>query len=105
MLAVPSTTESAPAPATARRDAIAPARRDAIATAAAIAAFRRLQTKVAAIMLAHERPDGGLICERVRPGAPPLFYRVTAGGRVQADRRYDLVAPGFAPVPLPAGID
>lgn len=81
-----------------------PARRDATATAAAIAAFRRLQTKVGTIMLAHERPDGGLICERLRPGAPPLFYRVSASGRVHADRRYESAARRFAPVPLPSGI-
>lgn len=74
-------------------------------TAAAIAAFRRLQTKVGAIMLAHERPDGGLICERIRPGAPSLFYRVSASGRVHADRRYDSAVHRFASVPLPAGID
>jgi hypothetical protein len=75
------------------------------ATDAAVAAFRRLQTKVGTIMLAYERPDGGLICERRRPGAPPLFYGVSAGGRVQADRRYESAVQRFVTVPLPAGVD
>ncbi|HLI60937.1 MAG TPA: hypothetical protein VKV21_14845 [Solirubrobacteraceae bacterium] len=74
-------------------------------TAAAIAAFRRLQTKVGAIMLAHARPDGSLICERLRPGAPSLFYAVSAAGRVSPDPRYDSAARSFAPIPLPVGID
>lgn len=86
---------------TARSD-LASARREP--TPAAIAAFRRLQTKVGAIMLAHERPDGSLICERLRTGAPPLFYRVSASGCVHADRRFDSAAGRFAPVPLPAGV-
>ena len=77
----------------------------AAATDAAVAAFRRLQTKVGTIMLAYERPDGGLICERSRPGAPPLFYRVSPSGRVHADRRYDWEAQRFVRVPLPAEID
>ncbi len=80
--------------------ALAPATTDA-----AIAAFRRLQTRVGTIMLAYERPDGGLICERHRPGAPPLFYRVTASGRVHGDRRYECTAQRFVAVPLPSGID
>jgi hypothetical protein len=88
MSAVPSTSALAPA-----------------ATAAAIAAFRRLQTRVGTIMLAYERPDGGLICERCRPGAPPLFYRVSPSGRVQADRRYDWSVQRFVGVPLPADLD
>ena len=88
MSAVPST--SALAPAT---------------TDAAVAAFRRLQTKVGTIMLAYERSDGGLICERRRPGAPPLFYRVSPTGQVHADRRYESGAQRFVAVPLPAGID
>ncbi len=75
------------------------------ATDAAVAAFRRLQTKVGTIMLAYERPDGGLICERHRPGAPPLFYGVTASGRVFGDQRYESTAQRFVAVPLPAGID
>jgi hypothetical protein len=74
-------------------------------TDAAVAAFRRLQTRVGSIMLAHERPDGSLICERSRPGVPSLFYRVTASGRIDADRRYDCSAHRFVPVPLPFGID
>lgn len=82
-----------------------PAPGDHQITDAAVAAFRRLQTSVGTIMLAYERPDGGLICERHRPGAPPLFYRVTPGGRVRADRRYDSAVRRFVPVPLPAGID
>jgi hypothetical protein len=86
--AVPSTSALAPA-----------------ATDAAVAAFRRLQTKVGTIMLAYQRPDGGLICERSRPGAPPLFYRVSPSGRVHADRRYDWEAQRFVRVPLPAEID
>jgi len=92
MRAVPSITTAAPGVALATTDA-------------AIAAFRRLQTKVGTIMLAHERPDGGLICERRRPGAPPLFYRVTPSGGVSADRRYDWTTQRFVPVPLPAGVD
>jgi hypothetical protein len=88
MSAVPSTTALAPE-----------------TTDAAVAAFRRLQTKVGTIMLAYERSDGGLICERRRPGAPPLFYRVTAAGRVEADHRYECGAHRFVAVPLPAGID
>jgi hypothetical protein len=74
-------------------------------TEAALAAFRRLQTRVGTIMLAHERPDGGLICERRRPGVPSLFYRVTPAGRFDGDRRYDWSARRFVPVPLPLGID
>jgi hypothetical protein len=88
MSAVPSTSALVPA-----------------ATDAAVAAFRRLQTKVGTIMLAYERPDGGLICERSRPGAPPLFYRVSASGRVHGDHRYECSVQGFVAVPLPAGID
>ncbi|HTU29123.1 MAG TPA: hypothetical protein VMF07_07060 [Solirubrobacteraceae bacterium] len=95
MPAVPFTSGLAPAPSGNVREG----------TDAAVAAFRRLQTKVGTIMLAHERPDGGLICERHRPGAPPLFYRVSPSGRVQADRRYDWNLQRFVPVPLPAGID
>jgi hypothetical protein len=88
MSAVPSTSALAPT-----------------ATDAAVAAFRRLQTKVGTIMLAYERPDGGLICERSRPGAPSLFYRVSPSGRVHADRRYDWNRQRFVAVPLPAGLD
>ena len=90
MYAVPSTTGPGPSRG---------------ATEAAIAAFRRLQMKVGTIMLAYERPDGGLICERQSPGAPPLYYRVTASGGVDPDRRYDSTARRFLPVPLPTGID
>jgi hypothetical protein len=71
-------------------------------TNAAVAAFRRLQTEVGTIMLAYERPDGGLICERIRPGVPPLFYRVSPSGRVHSDRRYDWNLQRFVAVPLPA---
>jgi hypothetical protein len=87
MSAVPSTSALAPA-----------------ATDAAVAAFRRLQTKVGTIMLAYERPDGGLICERSRPGAPPLFYRVGSGGRIHGDHRYECSVRRFVAVPLPAAI-
>ena len=95
MSAVSSTTALAPAPSAAGQEI----------TDAAIAAFRRLQTMVGTIMLAYERPDGGLICERHRPGAPPLFYRVSPSGRVHADRRYEWSLQRFAQIPLPAGID
>jgi len=78
---------------------------DVHVTDAALAAFRRLQTRVGTIMLAHERPDGGLICERSRPGVPSLFYRVSPGGRVQPDHRYDSRERCFVPVPLPSGVD
>ena len=78
---------------------------DVHVTDAAHAAFRRLQTRVGTIMLAHERPDGGLICERTRPGVPSRFYRVSPGGRVHPDHRYDSRECRFVPVPLPAGVD
>lgn len=74
-------------------------------TDAAVAAFRRLQRSVGTVMLAHERPDGSLICERSRPGVPSLFYRVTASGRINTDRRYDCSVHRFVSVPLPLGID
>ncbi len=95
MSAVRSTSAVTPATSGAGRES----------TDAAVAAFRRLQTKVGTIMLAYERPDGGLICERSRPGAPPLFYRVSPNGRVDADRRYDWSRQRFVVVPLPAGLD
>ena len=95
MPAVPFTPGLAPAPSGAAREG----------TDAAVAAFRRLQTTVGTIMLAYERPDGGLICERLRPGTPSLFYRVSPSGRVHPDRRYDWKLQRFVPVPLPAGID
>jgi hypothetical protein len=94
MSAVPSTSGLNPARSGAAHES----------TDAAIAAFRRLQTKVGTIMLAYERPDGGLICERSRPGAPPLFYRVSPSGRVHADHRYDWNRQRFVVVPLPAGL-
>ena len=95
MSVVPSTSDLATVPAGATR----------ACTDAAVATFRRLQTKVGTIMLAYERPDGGLICERIRPGAPPLFYRVSPSGRVHTDRRYDSKLQRFVPVPLPANLD
>jgi hypothetical protein len=95
MSAVRSNSALTPAPSVAGREC----------TDAAFAAFRRLQTKVGTIMLAYERPDGGLICERSRPGAPSLFYRVSPSGRVYADRRYDVARQRFVGVPLPAGLD
>jgi hypothetical protein len=95
MSAMPSTRALAPAPSAAGHEI----------TDAAIAAFRRLQTTVGTIMIAYERPDGGLICERHRPGAPPLFYRVSPSGRVHADRRYEWSLQRFIRVPLPVGID
>jgi len=52
-------------------------------TDAAIAAYRRLQARVPERLLAHERPDGGLICERQRGRGRPAFYRITPTGAVE----------------------
>jgi hypothetical protein len=73
-------------------------------TDAAIAAYRRLQTCVAARLLAYERPDGGLICEHDRGPGRAVFYRVTPAGTVEADRLLDWSTLRFAPAPLPAGL-
>lgn len=44
-------------------------------TGAAIAAYRRLQQCVPDRLLAHERPDGGLICAQRHGLRRPVFYR------------------------------
>jgi hypothetical protein len=73
-------------------------------TDAAIAAYRRLQTCVHARLLAYERPDGGLICERRRGHRRPVFYRVTATGTVEPDQLLDSSTLRFTPARLPLGL-
>lgn len=55
-------------------------------------------------LLAHERPDGGLICEQRHGLRRPVSYRVTAAGAIEADQLLGMTTLRFAPAPLPAGL-
>lgn len=73
-------------------------------TEAAVASFRLLESVVPGWLLAHETPDGGLICEHRRDGWRPGFYRVTAAGAIEPDEVLDRRTLRFVPALLPAAL-
>jgi hypothetical protein len=73
-------------------------------TGAAVASFRLLQSATPGFLLAHPARDGGLICEHLRDGCRPGFYRVTPAGAIEPDRVLDRRTLRFVPALLPAAL-
>lgn len=73
-------------------------------TDAAAAGFRLLQSATTGFMLARPTRDGGLICEHLRDGYRPAFYRVTAAGAIEPDQVLDRRTLSFTPALLPAAL-
>jgi hypothetical protein len=73
-------------------------------THAAVVSFRLLQSVTAGFLLAHPTRDGGLICEHLRDGCRPGFYRVTAAGAIEPDQVLDRRTLRFTPALLPAAL-
>jgi hypothetical protein len=71
-------------------------------THAAEASFRLLRSATPGLLLAHPTRDGGLICEHLRDGCRPGFYRVTAAGAIEPDQVLDRRTLRFTPALLPA---
>jgi hypothetical protein len=86
--------------------ALAPPARPVIesVTDAAVASFRLLQSATPGFLLAHPARDGGLICEHLRDGCRPGFYRVTAAGAIEPDQVLDRRTLRFTPALLPAAL-
>lgn len=74
------------------------------ATHAAVAGFRLLQSVTTGFLLARPTRDGGLICEHLRDGYRPAFYRVTAAGAIEPDQVLDRRTLRFTPALLPAAL-
>jgi hypothetical protein len=73
-------------------------------TDAAVVSFRLLQSATPGFLLAHPTRDGGLICEHLRDGCRPGFYRVTAAGAIEPDQVLDRRTLRFTPALLPAAL-
>jgi len=73
-------------------------------THAAAVSFRLLRSATPGLLLAHPTRDGGLICEHLRDGCRPGFYRVTAAGAIEPDQVLDRRTLGFTPALLPAAL-
>jgi hypothetical protein len=73
-------------------------------TDAAVASFRLLRSATPGFLLAHPTRDGGLICEHLRDGCRPGFYRVTAAGAIEPDQVLDRRTLRFTPALLPAAL-
>jgi len=73
-------------------------------TDAAAASFRLLRSATPGFLLAHPTRDGGLICEHLRDGCRPGFYRVTAAGAIEPDQVLDRRTLRFTPALLPAAL-
>jgi hypothetical protein len=73
-------------------------------THAAVVSFRLLQSTAPGFLLAHPTRDGGLICEHLRDGCRPGFYRVTAAGAIEPDQVLDRRTLRFTPALLPAAL-
>jgi hypothetical protein len=73
-------------------------------THAAVLSFRLLQSATPGFLLAHPTRDGGLICEHLRDGCRPGFYRVTAAGAIEPDEVLDRRTLRFTPALLPAAL-
>ena len=69
-------------------------------------AYRLIVTRggLAPALLAHPTRDGGLICEHLRDGCRPGFYRVTPAGAIEPDQVLDRRTLSFTPALLPAGL-
>jgi hypothetical protein len=66
--------------------------------------FLLLRSATPGLLLAHPTRDGGLICEHLRDGCRPGFYRVTAAGGIEPDQVLDRRTLRFTPALLPAGL-
>jgi hypothetical protein len=73
-------------------------------TPAAEVSFRLLRTAMPGLLLAHPTRDRGLICEHLREGCRPGFYRVTPAGAIEPDQVLDRRTLRFTPALLPAGL-
>lgn len=73
-------------------------------THAAVVSFRLLRSATAGFLLAHPTRDGGLICEHLRDGCCPGFYRVTAAGAIEPDQVLDRRTLRFTPALLPGAL-
>jgi hypothetical protein len=73
-------------------------------TDAAVVSFRLLQTATPGLLLAHPSHDGGLICEHLRDGCRPGFFRVTGAGAIEPDQVLDRRTLRFMPALLPAAL-
>ena len=71
-------------------------------THAAQDSFRLLRSVMPGLLLAHPARDGGLVCEHLRDGCRPGFYRVTAAGAIEPDQVLDRRTLRFTPALLPA---
>jgi hypothetical protein len=69
-----------------------------------VVSFRLLQTATPGLLLAHPTRGGGLICEHLRDGCRPGFYRVTAAGAIEPDQVLDRRIMRFTPALLPAAL-
>ncbi len=73
-------------------------------TDAAVVSFRLLRSATPGLLLGHPARDGGLICEHLRDGCRPRFYRVTAAGAIEPDQVLDRRTLRFVPALLPADL-
>jgi hypothetical protein len=73
-------------------------------TDAAVVSFRLLQSATPGLLLAHPTRDGGLICEHLRDGCRPGYYRVTGAGAIEPDQVLDRRSLRFVAALLPAGL-
>jgi hypothetical protein len=64
--------------------------------------FLLLRSATPGLLLAHPTRDGGLICEHLRDGCRPGFYRVTPAGAIEPDQVLDRRTLSFTPALLPA---
>jgi hypothetical protein len=64
--------------------------------------FMLLRSTTPGLLLAHPTRDGGLICEHLRDGCRPGFYRVTAAGAIEPDQVLDRRSLRFVAALLPA---
>ena len=70
----------------------------------AVVSFRLLQAATPGLLLAHPTRDGGLVCEHLRDGCRPGFYRVSAAGAIEPDQVLDRRIMRFVPALLPAAL-
>ncbi len=73
-------------------------------TDAAVVSFRLLRSATPGLMLAHPTRDGGVICEHLRDGCRPGFYRITPAGAIEPDQVLDRRILRFVPALLPAAL-
>jgi hypothetical protein len=66
--------------------------------------FLLLRNATPGLLLAHPTRNGGLICEHVRDGCRPGFYRVTPAGAIEPDQVLDRRTLRFTAALLPAGL-